>query len=78
MGRQELNAELLTDNPGALWQRNALEPQQVSDISEMRRVASNLPITAVHASHGKWARAEPVAALYEQGRVSLAQLLARL
>lgn len=28
-----------------------------------------LPITLVHASHGKIARAEPVAALYEAGRV---------
>lgn len=29
-----------------------------------------LPVRAVHASRGKKARAEPVAALYEQGRVS--------
>ena len=29
----------------------------------------NVPFTAVHASRGKVARAEPVAALYEQGRV---------
>lgn len=29
----------------------------------------NLPITLVHASRGKQTRAEPVAALYEQGRV---------
>ena len=30
----------------------------------------NAPVTIVHASRGKRARAEPVAALYEQGRVS--------
>jgi phage terminase large subunit-like protein len=29
----------------------------------------NLPITAVHASRGKQTRAEPISALYEQGRV---------
>ena len=28
-----------------------------------------MPFTAVHASRGKFIRAEPVAALYEQGRV---------
>ena len=31
----------------------------------MRRV----PVIAVRATRGKWLRAEPVAALYEQGRV---------
>ena len=35
----------------------------------LREVDANLPIRAVHASRGKRARAEPVAALYEQGRV---------
>ena len=30
----------------------------------------NVPVTIVHASRGKAARAEPVAALYEQGKVS--------
>lgn len=35
------------------------------------RVARNtIPFKAVHASRGKWTRAEPIAALYEQGRVS--------
>jgi phage terminase large subunit-like protein len=28
-----------------------------------------VPVIAVHAKRGKWLRAEPVAALYEQGRV---------
>ena len=149
MGRQELNAELLTDNPGALWQRPELEAHRVDAVPDLKRivvgvdpaatggedsdltgivvaglgidgrgyvladyslraspdtwarkvvyavekhqadrvivevnnggdmcttvlrhVANHLPITAVHASHGKWARAEPIAALYEQGKVS--------
>lgn len=35
----------------------------------LRTVDPNAPFTAVHAAHGKVARAEPVAALYEQGRV---------
>ena len=37
-----------------------------------------LPVTLVHASRGKAARAEPVAALYEAGRVRHAGLFARL
>jgi predicted phage terminase large subunit-like protein len=36
----------------------------------LRAAAPNLPITMVTASRGKVVRAEPVAALYEQGRVS--------
>jgi phage terminase large subunit-like protein len=35
----------------------------------MRMVEPNIPFKAVHASRGKVVRAEPVAALYEQGRV---------
>jgi phage terminase large subunit-like protein len=34
------------------------------------QVDPNLPLRTVHATRGKAARAEPVAALYEQGRVS--------
>jgi phage terminase large subunit-like protein len=33
-------------------------------------VRPTVPFKAVHASKGKWTRAEPVAALYEQGRIS--------
>jgi phage terminase large subunit-like protein len=33
-------------------------------------VKANLPMTLVHATRGKLTRAEPVAALYEQGKVS--------
>lgn len=35
----------------------------------IRTVNPHIPLTAVHASRGKTARAEPIAALYEQGRV---------
>lgn len=35
----------------------------------LKSVDANLPITAVHAARGKVARAEPVAALYAEGRV---------
>ncbi len=37
--------------------------------SVLRAVEAALPLTLVHASSGKTARAEPVAALYETGRV---------
>lgn len=149
LGRQELLAEVLTDNPGALWQRTGMDAHRCTVPPEMarvvvgvdpaatggeqsdmtgivvvglgrdkrgyvladytlrdspeawarkvvwaasehkadrvvvevnnggdmceavlRHVAPNLPITKVRASHGKYARAEPIAALYEQGRVS--------
>ena len=33
------------------------------------QVDAGVPVTAVRATRGKWLRAEPVAALYEQGRV---------
>jgi phage terminase large subunit-like protein len=150
LGRQELMAEVLTDNPGALWQRGQIDALRVSAppveptrvvvgvdpaatagedadmtgivvcalgrdgrgyvladhtlraspdewarkvvwavshyqadrvvvevnnggemcTAVMRHAAPNLPITSVRASHGKYARAEPIAALYEQGKVS--------
>jgi predicted phage terminase large subunit-like protein len=35
----------------------------------IRTVRRNVPYKAVHASRGKYVRAEPVAALYEQGKV---------
>lgn len=37
--------------------------------STVRNVAPNVPFKKVHASRGKVLRAEPVSALYEQGRV---------
>lgn len=35
----------------------------------LRTIDGNIPYKAVHASRGKQARAEPIAALYEQGKV---------
>ena len=44
----------------------------------LRTVDSSLPLKAVHASRGKATRAEPIAALYEQGRVHHVGLFAEL
>jgi phage terminase large subunit-like protein len=44
----------------------------------LRAADAALPLRLVHASRGKVARAEPVAALYEAGRVRHAGLFARL
>lgn len=44
----------------------------------VRQVDPLVPFRAVHAARGKSARAEPVAALYEQGRVLHAAPLADL
>jgi len=51
--------------------RLVAEVNQGGDLVEsvMRQVAPDLSYRAVHAARGKIARAEPVAALYEQGRV---------
>jgi len=35
----------------------------------IRNIDSNIPIKTVHASHGKYVRAEPIASLSEQGRI---------
>lgn len=148
LGRQELNAELLEDNPFALWQRDRIEALRVAGApplsrivvgvdpqagegedaaetgivvagraenghgyvlddrtisasplvwanaaiaayhthradriiaeanqggamveSTLRTVERGAPVRLVHASRGKQVRAEPISALYEQGRV---------
>lgn len=147
LGRQELNAELLSDLPGAIWTQRAIDAHRVPDAPEMERkvvavdpavtstddsndhgimvcgikdqngyviedatlpgtplewaskaiemyrkhaadgivvetnqggdmvahtlrtVAPNINIIEVRATRGKHVRAEPIAALYEQGRV---------
>ena len=35
----------------------------------IRQIDPNIPFKAVHASKGKFARAEPISAIYEQGRI---------
>lgn len=46
--------------------------------SVLRTVEPSLPVRTVRATRGKWLRAEPVAALYEQGRVAHAGHFAAL
>ena len=52
--------------------RIVVEINQGGDLVEtvLRQVDASVPVRAVRASRGKWLRAEPVAALYEQGRVA--------
>jgi predicted phage terminase large subunit-like protein len=148
LGRQELDAEILEDVPGALWTRRGLDEARVNIAPQLRRlvvsvdpsisdsessnetgiivqgmaenndayvledwsgqgspdkwarkvaaayrkhnadvvvaeanqggemvrmvirsVAPEIPVKLVHASRGKYIRAEPISALYEQGRV---------
>ena len=49
--------------------RTALDPGGEWMSGVLRAADAGLPVRLVHASRGKVARAEPVAALYEQGRV---------
>jgi phage terminase large subunit-like protein len=46
--------------------------------SVLRAVDAGVPVKAVRATRGKWLRAEPVAALYAQGRVVHAERFAAL
>lgn len=148
LGRQELNAEVLDDTPGALWTRALLEEYRVMKMPDLKRIVigidpsasanegsdetgliaaglgmdghgyiledatlvaeaeqranaavalfhkyqadrivaevnnggdwipfairvvdKTVPVKVVHASRGKHTRAEPIAGLYEQGRV---------
>ncbi len=49
-----------------------VEVNQGGDLVEavLRQSAPNLPIRKVRATRGKWLRAEPIAALYAEGRVA--------
>lgn len=155
LGRQELNAEILEDNPGALWTRGRIEALRVRSAPALRRIVvaidpaatsggdetgivvagvaadgqgyvlddltlqgsphawatvavnayraqqadrivaetnnggemvehtvrtvdPNVSYRAVHASRGKITRAEPIAALYEQGKVHHVGMFAEL
>ena len=60
----------------ALWRRLEADALvvEVNQGGEMARavlseIDPGVPVTSVRATRGKWLRAEPVAALYEQGRV---------
>ena len=52
--------------------RIVVEVNQGGDLVEavIRQVDATVPVRAVRAMRGKWLRAEPVAALYEQGRIA--------
>lgn len=60
--------------------RLVVEVNQGGEMAEavLRQVEPGIAISAVRASRGKWTRAEPVAALYEQGRVAHAGALPEL
>src|SRR5262249_13347860 len=53
--------------------RIVAEVNQGGDLVEntLRMIDANIPYTTVHASRGKYVRAEPVSALFEQNRVHL-------
>jgi phage terminase large subunit-like protein len=55
------------------WQADHVTPETNNGgdmvVNTLRTVDPDLPIRPVHASRGKATRAEPVAALYEQGRI---------
>jgi phage terminase large subunit-like protein len=52
--------------------RIVAEVNQGGDLVEtvIRHIERNVPITKVHATRGKWLRAEPVAALYAERRIA--------
>jgi phage terminase large subunit-like protein len=60
--------------------RIVAEINQGGDLVEntIRTVDPNVPFTAVHATRGKYTRAEPIAALFEQNRVHLVGAFPRL
>lgn len=69
----------------ALWRRVEADAlvAEVNQGGEMVRAVLNevdasVPVTSVRASRGKFLRAEPVATLYEQGRVKHAGVFAAL
>jgi predicted phage terminase large subunit-like protein len=60
--------------------RIVAEINQGGDMVEttIRTIDPNVPFTAVHASRGKYTRAEPIAALFEQNKVHLVGSFPRL
>jgi phage terminase large subunit-like protein len=69
----------------ALWRKLSadalvVEVNQGGDMVKtvIAEADATVPVTSVRAHRGKWLRAEPVAALYEQGRVKHAGVFAAL
>ena len=92
-GRAYVLEDLSGVFPAEQWARRAVEAYRrhradriVAEVnnggdlvaSVLRAVDRAVPVAQVRATRGKALRAEPVAALYEQGRVSHVGLLARL
>ncbi len=92
-GRAYVLEDLSGVYPAEQWARRAVEAYRrhradrvVCEVnnggdlvaSVLRAVDKAVPVTTVRATRGKALRAEPVAALYEQGRVSHVGSLARL
>ena len=92
-GRAYVLEDLSGVYPAEQWARRAVEAYRrhradriVCEVnnggdlvaSVLRAVDKAVPVTTVRATRGKSLRAEPVAALYEQGRVSHVGSLARL
>ena len=92
-GRAYVIEDLSGVYPAEQWARRAVEAYRrhradriVAEVNQggdlvasvLRAVDRAVPVAQVRATRGKALRAEPVAALYEQGRVSHVGLLARL
>lgn len=92
-GRAYVLEDLSGVFPAEQWARRAVEAYRrhradriVAEVNQggdlvasvLRAVDRAVPVAQVRATRGKSLRAEPVAALYEQGRVSHVGLLARL
>lgn len=92
-GRAYVLEDLSGVFPAEQWARRAVEAYRrhradriVAEVNQggdlvasvLRAVDRAVPVAQVRATRGKALRAEPVAALYEQGRVSHVGLLARL
>jgi phage terminase large subunit-like protein len=60
--------------------RVVVERNQGGDMvaAVLRSVDPNLPITEVYATRGKYTRAEPISAMYEQGKVKHAGAFPKL
>ena len=52
LGRQELNGELLSDTPGALWQLDWLDRDRVKVAPELRRIV--VAIDPADTDEGAW------------------------
>src|ERR1700730_4475968 len=69
---QEWAAKVISAYHSHQADRIVIETNMGGDMAEqtLRTVDRNVPVTRVHAKRGKLTRAEPIASLYEQGRVS--------